>query len=159
MDSPNTKFSNPQNTRPSKFTCVCLSIIHKTFDLVDFSDRLTREKDSTLKNLRMKHFETSAVSKELPKAIIIKQAVSLISLWVLSENFRLNSLPLVTIFKKKIYIEETLKGIVRTLNPLEYWLEYEWKLFYKLYLHMKYGQGELSFWWRVIYTLQMEPLL
>ena len=94
MDSPNTKFSNSQNTRPSKFTCVCLSIIHKTFDLVDFSDRLTREKDLTLKNLRMKHFETSAVSKELPKAIIIKQAVSLISLWVLSENFRLNSLPL-----------------------------------------------------------------
>ena len=59
----------------------------------------------------------------------------------LSENFWLKWKN----FKKKIYIEETLKGIVRTLNPLDDWLEYEWKLFYKLYLHMKYGQGELLF--------------
>lgn len=53
---------------------------HKLFDLVDFSDRLTPEKDLTLENFRIKHFATNAVSKELPKAVIIKQAVSLILL-------------------------------------------------------------------------------
>ena len=77
-------------------------------------------------------------SKELPKAIIIKQAVSLIFRTGSSGKFKVKS-----IFKKKIYIEVTLKGIVRSLKPLECFLEDNWQLFYKLFLHMKYGQGKL----------------
>ena len=76
-------------------------------------------------------------SKELPKAIIIKQAVSLIFRTGSSGKFKVKS-----IFKKKIYIEVTLKGIVRSLKPLECFLEDNWQLFYKLFLHMKYGQGK-----------------
>ena len=36
-----------------------------------------------------------------------------------------------------------MKGIVRSMKPLECFLEDNWQLFYKLFLHMKYGQGKL----------------
>ena len=37
-----------------------------------------------------------------------------------------------------------MKGIVRSLKPNEKFFEHSWEAFYKLYLHMKYGQGNPS---------------
>merc|ERR1719259_822291 len=66
----------------------------------------------------MNHFDiTGSASKDLPKAIIIQQA-------------------------KKVYIEESMKGIVRSMKPNRKFFERTWESFYKLYLHMKYGQDQ-----------------
>ena len=34
-----------------------------------------------------------------------------------------------------------MKGIVRSMKPNQKFFERSWESFYKLYLHMKYGQG------------------
>ena len=54
-------------------------------------------------------------------------------------------------FQKMIYIKKTMEGIVRSLN-FRYRPKFlydndpaTWKIFYQLYLHMKYGQGNLHF--------------
>merc|ERR1712176_359830 len=72
----------------------------------------------TPKEAVINHFDgKNSASKDLPKAIIIQQA-------------------------KKVYIEESTKGIVRSLKPDQRFFEKSWETFYKLYLHMKYGQDQ-----------------
>ena len=54
------------------------------------------------------------------------------------------------LLQKMIYIKKTMEGIVRSLNPSPKFLYRNypatWRIFYQLYLHMKYGQGKLHFW-------------
>ena len=54
------------------------------------------------------------------------------------------------VLQKMIYIKKTMEGIVRSLNPSPKFLYRNypatWRIFYQLYLHMKYGQGKLHFW-------------
>ena len=54
------------------------------------------------------------------------------------------------LLQKMIYIKKTMEGIVRSLNPSPVFVYANypatWRIFYQLYLHMKYGQGKLHFW-------------
>ena len=46
-----------------------------------------------------------------------------------------------------------MKGIVRSMKPNQIFFERTWESFYKLYLHMKYGQGSFNIYYSKLLIL------